>query len=123
MNAQEPTMLGLSEKAHSILANLKEEGQIGEMADGYRLGIAWALALGEPPPEVPSPRKTVFSVATIDPNQELSAAIRGLVDLDGGSVYKMAERLADLGVKALAERCTSGVLDAAALIQQVQSGK
>lgn len=117
MSVEEPTMIGLSEKGHSILTRLKEDGHIGEMADGYRLGIALALASGVVPPDVPAPRKTVFSVATIDPAGDLAAAIRALAALDGGSVYRMAERLADFGVRELDERFGSSGFDAAALIK------
>lgn len=118
MMIEEPTMIGLSERGHAILGRMKEDGQIGEMADGYRLGIALALASGQVPPDVPAPRKTVFSVATIDPEGDLAAAIRALAALDGSSVYKMAERLADSGVRELEERFGSGVLDSSSLLRR-----
>lgn len=120
MNVNEPTMIGLSDQAHALLTQMKEDEHISEMADGYRLGIALALAQGVIPPEVPAPRKTVYSVATIDPDKEIASAIRFLVDLDGGSIYRMAERLADWGVKALAERFAGGPVDVTSLIHQVQ---
>ena len=120
MSITEPTMIGLSEKAHMLLQQMKEDNFLAEMADGYRLGIGWALAQGIEPPDVPS-RRTVFSVATIDPGQEIAAAIRNLMDLQGGSVYRMAERLADWGVLELAKRFDGGPLDVVSLLPSKHS--
>ncbi len=117
----EPTMIGLSERVHLVLTQMKEDGHFNEMADGYRLGIALALAHGVIPGEVPTPRKTVFSVATIDPDQEIAAAIRALGQLDGGSVYRLAERLAEWGVSELASRFETGPIDVSGLISQCRS--
>jgi hypothetical protein len=122
MNITEPTMIGLSERAHGLLSQMKEDNFLAEMADGYRLGIGLALSQGIDPPDVPS-RRTVFSVATIDPDQEIAAAIRSLMDLQGGSVYKMAERLADWGVIELAKRFDDEPLDVSALLQGTISSK
>lgn len=118
MSVTEPTMIGLSERTHTLLAQMKEDGYLNEMADGYRLGIGLALAHGAEPGEVPTPKKTVFSVATIDPDQEIAAAIKALADLNGGSVYRLAERLAEWGVGELAARFQGGPIDVSALIQQ-----
>jgi hypothetical protein len=117
MSATEPTMIGLSEKAHALLTQMKEDNFLAEMADGYRLGIGLALAQGIEPEDVPQ-RRTVFSVATIDPDQEIAAAIRSLVDLKGGSVYRMAERLADWGVMELAKKFDGSPIDVGALVNK-----
>jgi hypothetical protein len=119
----EPTMIGLSERVHSLLSQMKEDGHFNEMADGYRLGIALALAHGAIPGEVPTPKKTVFSVATIDPDQEIAAAIRALGPAEGGSIYRLAERLAEWGVGELSARFETGPINVSALIQQSQEGK
>lgn len=115
MSVTEPTMIGLSEKAHALLSQMKEDNFLAEMADGYRLAIGLALAQGIEPDDVPQ-RRTVFSVATIDPDQEIAAAIKALIDLKGGSVYRMAERLADWGVIELAKRFDGGPIDVGALV-------
>jgi hypothetical protein len=115
MSVTEPTMIGLSEKAHALLSQMKEDNFLAEMADGYRLGIGLALAQGIEPDDVPQ-RRTVFSVATIDPDQEIAAAIRALIDLKGGSVYRMAERLADWGVIELAKRFDGSPIDIGTLV-------
>ncbi len=121
MIAAEPTMIGLSDKAHALLTQMKKDEHLSEMADGYRLGIALALSRGVEPPEVPTPRKTVFSIATIDPDQEIAAAIRALMNLDGGSVYRMAERLAEWGVNELAAQADGGPLPISDLLAQTKS--
>ena len=115
MSVTEPTMIGLSEKAHALLSQMKEDNFLAEMADGYRLGIGLALSQGIEPEDVPQ-RRTVFSVATIDPDQEIAAAIRALIDLNGGSVYRMAERLADWGVMEISKKFDGRPIDIGALV-------
>jgi len=115
MSASEPTMIGLSEKAHGLLSQMKDDGFLAEMADGYRLAIGLALAQGIAPDDVPN-KRTVFSVATIDPDQEIAAAIKALIDLKGGSVYRMAERLADWGVIELSKRFDGSPIDVPKLV-------
>jgi DNA-binding IclR family transcriptional regulator len=115
MSISEPTMIGLSDKAHALLSQMKEDNFLAEMADGYRLGIGLALAQGIEPEDLHQ-KRTVFSVATIDPDQEIAAAIRALIDLKGTSVYRMAERLADWGVIELAKRFDGSPIDVCALV-------
>lgn len=115
MSVTEPTSIGLSERAHALLTQMKEDNFLAEMADGYRLGIGLALAQGVEPDDLPQ-RRTVFSVATIDPDQEIAAAIRALIDLKGGSVYRMAERLAEWGVIELAKQFDGSPIDVATLL-------
>lgn len=119
MSTSEPTMIGLSEMTHAVLTQMKEDGYLAEMADGYRLGIALALGKGVVPPEVLAPRKTVFSVATIDPDQDVATAIRALAKLDGGSVYKMAERLAEWGINEIHSMFDGGPIDIAEILREV----
>ncbi len=121
MMATEPTNIGLSEDAHALLQRMKEDGHVAEMADAYRLGIALALARGIEPPEVKVPRTTIFGVATIDPHKDIAAAIRALMDLDGGSVYKMAERLAEWGVREMSDQAAGGFLDVASLMEATKT--
>jgi hypothetical protein len=97
---------------------MKEDGYFAEMADGYRIGISIALSRGVRDHEVATPRKTVFSTATIDPDHEIAATIRALYDVDGEPIYKVAERLADWGVLEIARQFEGGVIDITALIQQ-----
>lgn len=112
----EPTMIGLSERAHAVLKRLKEDGHFSEMADAYRLGVALALAHGVVPEEPPPPRTTVFSVATIDPDREIGAAVRALIDTADLPVYRWVERLAEWGVMELGRRAERGEIDFSAML-------
>jgi hypothetical protein len=111
----------LSEVTHAKLKRLKEEGHFKEMADAYRFGIGLALAQGmTEPPEISS-TTTVFSVATIDPDQSLRRGIEAIVGdkLAGKSVYRLAERLADWGVQELSREAETGEIKVVALFDQL----
>ena len=41
--ASERTQVRLTNKGHTILTQMKEDGYLAEMTDGYRLGIALAI--------------------------------------------------------------------------------
>jgi hypothetical protein len=114
--ATERTQVRLSNKGHTILTQMKEDGYLAEMTDGYRLGIALALSMGATPEEFPSDNRNFIAVSTLDPTGELAAAIRMLVNLEGQSVYGYAERLADWGIKEMQERFKGGFLDVASLV-------
>lgn len=116
--ASEPTMVGLSEKTHPLLKRLKEDGHFAEMADAYRFGIALALAHGVIPGEPPTPRTTIFSVATIDPDREIATAIQALMDTEDLPIYRLAERLAEWGVVELSRRAEAGEIDIASLVDE-----
>lgn len=115
----EPTMIGLSDKSHMALKRLKEDGHFSEMADAYRFGIALALARGVVPGELPTPRTTIFSVATIDPDREIGNAIQALMDTQDIAVYRWVERLAEWGVTELSRRAEGGEIDVGALLEEV----
>lgn len=121
VNVGERTQVRLSNKGHAILTQLKEDGYVAEMTDGYRLGIALALAMGAEPQELTGETRTFIAVSTLDPTGEVAAAIRLLVKLDGQGVYGYAERLADWGIKELQERFKGGFLDVASLIERPSS--
>ncbi len=123
MNLSEPTMIGVTDATHAKLQRLKEDGHFREMADAYRFGIGLALAQGVMPKEISS--RTVFSVATIDPQQELKTAIQAVFgsQLEGTAVYKMAERLADWGVNELSALAEKGEIDVVGLFDQIEATK
>ena len=115
----EPTGVRLSSKANTILAQMKDDGYLAEMSDGYRLAIALALSQAITPPELPPDSKTFIAVSGLDPEQEIATAIKALVSLEGQSVYRYAEKLADWGVMYMQERFKGGQVDVAALIGSV----
>ena len=120
MNISEPTTIGLSEGAHEKLKTLQEEKHFRELLDGYRFAIGLALAQGIDPPEVQK-RTTIFNVGTVDPDQSLKRAIQAVMGarVEGASVYKMAERLAEWGVTELASQAQTGEIDFVGLLDQV----
>lgn len=112
----ERTQVRVSNKSHTILTQMKEDGYLAEMTDGYRLGIALALSMGVTPSELPTENRNFIAVSTLDPTGELAAAIRMLVNLEGQGVYGYAERLADWGIKEMQDRFKGGFLDVASLV-------
>lgn len=120
MSISEPTTIGLSEAAHKKLKRLQEEEHFRELLDGYRFAIGLALAQGIDPPDVQK-RTTIFNVGTVDPDQSLKLAIQGVMGdrVEGASVYKMAERLAEWGVNELALQAENGEIDFVGLLDQV----
>jgi len=114
--ASERTQVRLSNKGHTILTQMKEDGYLAEMTDGYRLGIALALSMGAIPEDLSSENRNFIAVSTLDPTGEIAAAIRILVNLEGQGVYGYAERLADWGIKEMHERFKGGFLDVASLV-------
>ena len=114
--ASERTQVRLSNKGHSILTQMKEDGYLAEMTDGYRLCIELALSMGAIPEDLSAENRNFIAVSTLDPTGEIAAAIRILVNLEGQSVYGYAERLADWGIKEMHERFKGGFLDVASLM-------
>jgi hypothetical protein len=112
----ERTQVRLSNKCHSILTQMKEDGYLAEMTDGYRLGIALALSMGAQLDDLSAENRNFIAVSTLDPTGEIAAAIRMLVSLEGQSVYGYAERLADWGIKEMQTRFKGGFLDVASLM-------
>jgi hypothetical protein len=119
---QEPTNVGLSEATHAKLKRLKDDGHFKEMADAYRFAIGLALAQGMIDPPELSSTTTVFGVAAIDPDQTLRRGIEAIVGdhLQGKSIYKFAERLADWGIQELAREAERGEINIVALFDQLK---
>lgn len=93
------TTFGVSEEAREMLQEMKEEKHIGQQADGYRLGVALALASGAAPKEIKN-KKTILNVGTLDPDRELRLAVELLSDKENvGSEY--IEGLAEWGIREL----------------------
>ena len=113
-------MIGVSEVTHAKLKRLKEDGHFKEMADAYRFAIGLALAQGSTPPEISS--QTVFSVATIDPDQSIKNAIQTILNdkVEGIPIYRMAERLADWGIQELSAQADRGEIDIVAIFDQLK---
>jgi len=112
----EPTNIGLGETNHQWLTRFKEDQIFSEMADAYRFAVAYALSKEINPPEIADKRRTIFGVATIDPNKEIYTVVTCLMPNLNGSVYQMVERLADWGISDMAKLYSQGKLDIASLV-------
>lgn len=117
-------MIGVSEATHAKLKRLKEDGHFREMVDAYRFAIGLALAQGSVPGEISS-QTTVFSVATIDPDQSIKNAIQIILrdKIEGVSIYRIAERLADWGIQELAAQAERGEIDIVAIFDQLKTAE
>jgi hypothetical protein len=93
------TTYGVSEEARKMLQELKEEKHIGQQADGYRLGVALALASGAEPQNIKN-KKTIANVGTLDPDRELRLAVELLSDREDIE-NEYIEGLAEWGIREL----------------------
>ena len=98
MTNQDLANVGLSKEAHAFLKEQEQLGNIKQLIDAYKLGIAYAIRLGEEPPEIPtSNRANMYDSAAIDDVVQIIIAL-GIVPVDT-TPARYAERLADHGVR------------------------
>jgi hypothetical protein len=98
--------IGLTATGSVALDQLMEAELFATETDAYRIGIAYALAKGLDPTGAPDGGyQTKFNAAGgLDTYQEIRDLISILRPQDAGRPYATAERLAELGITALAER-------------------
>lgn len=120
IQVNEPSTIGLSEKAHTILTKLKEDGYFAEMLDGYRFGISLALSKNIIPDEISGSKQTTFNIGSLDSDKSIYKAIKLLLDTKDIPVYRWAERLAEWGVLELGKKTESGDIDFSEIINQAQ---
>ncbi len=118
---EEPTTIGLSDKAHGQLKALKEAGHFAEMADAYRFAIGLALAHGITPPPIEGGRQTIFNVGTLDPDKSIYVAVGTLREPVAEPVYRSAERLAEWGVAELWRRAETSTLSLADVLKEADA--
>ena len=87
------------------------------MRDGYRFAIAYYLSKQSLPPDILDKKSTIFNIGTIDPDKELFLAISCLMPEYKGSIYQMAELLANAGIAEMAILFDQGKLDIVSLIE------
>jgi Arc/MetJ-type ribon-helix-helix transcriptional regulator len=114
----EPTTIGLSESSHVKLKRLVGEGLFAEMRDAYRFALALALAKNIDPPEIEGNKQTFLNIGSLDPDGEIKSLISVLRKDEEGSVYRLAEKLADWGVHELTRQSDSGPLNFASIISE-----
>ena len=121
MIISEPNQIGIGEVTHVKLKKLCEDRHFAQMMDAYRFAIALALAHGVVPSDITGSRQTIYSVATIDPDQSLYTAIKTLIDTGDTPVYRWAERLADWGVIEMSRRADEGTLDIGQILKESEN--
>ena len=90
------------------MKRLKEDGYFREMSDAYRLAIAISLSSGGAEKDAGEQKKTFLNIGSLDPDKRLYEAIRALKPNRTEPVYRIAERLAELGIDKIAEMAESG---------------
>ncbi len=112
----EPATVGLTVEAHEKLKYLKEVELFAEMVDAYRFAITFAISRRLPNTDLASSRQTIFNTATLDPAGEIKFAIETLFPDKKEPTYKIAERLAELGVNELERLAKAGHLTIESLL-------
>jgi hypothetical protein len=114
------TQVGASEETAATLNELLDLGHIGELSDGYRLGIVVALAFGRTPStESRQGRKTTLAVSGLDPDGAIKAAIREIYPEEASVPYRAAEDLAEQGVEILKDSMEGDAISFSDLMKRV----
>jgi hypothetical protein len=100
--------LGLTDAARRDLEYLETEWALRDRQDGYRLAIAVALARDLPPTGESASRTNYVSVGGVDPRGMLRDAILELRLDHAGRPYALAERLAEAGLRLMAQWTEDG---------------
>lgn len=96
--------IGANTTTRATLDKLREHDHIADLMDGYRLGIAVAIAFGkEPDPRPVSERVTMFATGNLDPDMALKSAIAEIYPGVRTIPYRAAEDLAEKGCAILEE--------------------
>jgi hypothetical protein len=109
VGSEDTVTVGLTEDTHRMLQRLKEDNVFNEMVDGYRLGIALAIARRQIAPEGLKMR-TFVNAGSLDPDLFFKNMIIELYPDLSSRPYAAAERLAEWGVAELGRRHEAGLL-------------
>ena len=118
MSENEPTTVGLSQKAKIILERLKVDGYFNEMLDAYKFAVAYALvsnAIAQPL----SNTTTIFNVGSLDRDQLLHDSVKALRDNQDEPVYKTIERLAEWGIHEMGLDAENGDINFSSIFEKI----
>src|SRR3954454_12499737 len=94
--------VGVSQASRALLDQMKRQGHIDDLLDGYRLAILTAVAFGrEPRAQRESGRTTMFAAGNLDPDQALKTVIVEMHPAAQSWPYRAAEDLAEQGLEIL----------------------
>ena len=112
--------IGANATTRATLERLREHDHIAELQDGYRLGIAVAIAFGkEPDPKPVSERVTMFATGGLDPDMALKSAISEIYPNVRTTPYRAAEDLAEKGCAILEEAFEGDVISYESLMERI----
>lgn len=108
--AEDKAQIGLTQVGEEAIGKLNDSGLFKEQSDAYRLGIAYALAARLDPEAAPSGGyQTKFNAAGgVDKDGRVKQLIEILGVGESGRPYATAEKLAELGITAIATRLEGG---------------
>jgi hypothetical protein len=103
---EDKRQIGLTSAGQTALEVLMTDGRFAEQTDAYKFGISYAIAAGLDPDEAPTGGyNTKFNAGG---GLDIDGVIRDLIDVlavgDPSRPYATAEKLAELGVTAIARR-------------------
>lgn len=116
MTNDDRATLGLTSGTLALLRRMEAEQVFGEMRDGYRFGIAYAIAHGEIAPDGLR-YETYIGLNSLDPDGSLKTAIEELYP--GDRPYVIAQRLAEWGVAEIGRMHEAGTLRFTDLINEM----
>ncbi len=121
MTNEDITNVGLTEETHAMLQKMKKDGIFNEMLDGYRFGIAFAIARELIPPENLKIH-TFLSVSSLDKDGSLRSLIIELFPESADKPYMMAQGLAEAGLVELGRRYEFDQLHFSEIIKTINEG-
>jgi hypothetical protein len=103
---EDKRQIGLTSAGQTALEVLMTDGRFATETDAYKFGISYAIAAGFDPEDAPSGGyNTKFNAGG---GLDIDGVIRDLIDVlavgDRARPYATAEKLAELGVTAIARR-------------------
>jgi hypothetical protein len=105
---EDRTQLAVSEQGTEDREYIRDELQLKELQDAYRLGVAVALAKELPAAPEGIRRTNTYGTGDVDPDGALRASILALRDDHGGRPYALLQRLAEAGLRDIAAYLNEG---------------
>lgn len=113
--------VGVSAHSRQVLEQLRDGGHIIDLIDGYRLGIAVAVAFGrEPRASSDSERRTTFAIGSVDPDNAIRQTISEMYPAARMWPSRAAEDLAEQGLEVIGKSFEGEELSFADLSDRVR---
>ena len=106
---EDTRQLALSDAGMADRQYIKEQLGLRDLQDAYRLAVAVALAKNLPPAPADTHRSTTAGAHVLDSDGSLRASVMLMRDDHDGRPYALIERLAEAGLRDLAEHLNEGL--------------